>query len=193
MLDDPREFATENRRTYTDEEKEYLVNSQSKGGRDMNDYGTRNMKVLAIVLWTAAVVLLVIGFCAKGVIDAQVREGTFAWDANTEPDLAGYRLYYGQTPRSEGPYTKTYNIPVSTYSADGNILDIGWLNPGPWYFSLTAYDEADNESEFSNEVGMVVPDTVPETPYQFQMQFTAPDGTILNVTMTGPTNTLGRD
>ena len=74
-----------------------------------------------------------------------------AWDPCIETNLAGYRLYYGPTPRSQGTYP---NMVVISKSA------VTWqltLSSGTYFFALTAFDTSGNESTFSNEVSAVVP------------------------------------
>ena len=69
---------------------------------------------------------------------------TLAWDANTESDLAGYKVYYGTASGSYGTPVNVGN--VTTYQLTG-------LTPGQvYYLALTAYDPAGYESGFSNEV-----------------------------------------
>ena len=69
---------------------------------------------------------------------------TLAWDANTESDLAGYKIYYGTSARSYQSSVNAGN--VTSYQLTG-------LTPGQVYFiALTAYDTAGYESDFSNEV-----------------------------------------
>jgi hypothetical protein len=67
-----------------------------------------------------------------------------AWDPNSEPDLAGYRIYYGT---ESGGYTGSVDVGnVTTYRLDG-------LSDGvTYYIAATAYDTSDNESDFSEEV-----------------------------------------
>src|SRR5437867_4852435 len=78
---------------------------------------------------------------------------TLAWDANTEPDLAGYKLYYGF---SSGSYP---------FSADvGNVTSYtlsGLLEGRIYYFAAIAYDSSLNESGFSNEVSKAIPNVRP--------------------------------
>jgi hypothetical protein len=81
---------------------------------------------------------------------------SLGWDANTEPDLAGYRLYYGISPRSEGAYTQT--VPINNKNATTWELS---LPSGTYYFALTAVDFVGNESGFSNEVAADVSDAGP--------------------------------
>lgn len=96
-----------------------------------------------------SIVLLVLGilFCTATGSSATVV--TLGWDPNTESNLAGYKLYYGPTPRTEGAYTDTVVINdkgVTTWDLD---LD---LSQGTYYLALTAFDTDGNESGFSNEV-----------------------------------------
>ena len=72
-----------------------------------------------------------------------------AWDANTEPDLSGYKLYYGT---ASGTYGTPINVGnVTTYTVTG-------LTDGQtYYFAVTAYDSVGNESGYSNEVAYIVP------------------------------------
>ena len=80
---------------------------------------------------------------------------TLAWDANTESDLAGYKLYYGN---ASGAYQNNVDVGnVTTYT----VKD---LTDGTWYFVVTAYDTADNESGFSNEVNSELNATPPADP-----------------------------
>ena len=68
---------------------------------------------------------------------------TVAWDANSEPDLAGYILYYGT---SSPDYL--YNVDVgNTTGCTISGLDQG----GIYYFAAKAYNTI-GESEFSEEL-----------------------------------------
>lgn len=69
---------------------------------------------------------------------------TLQWLANSEPDLAGYRVYRGTT---SGVYTEMRDV--------GNVLIYVWdgLTPGfTHYFVVTAYDTSNNEGANSAEV-----------------------------------------
>ncbi len=95
--------------------------------------------------WSLAVVVLMLAF--GGVNAANV---TVSWDANTESDLAGYNVYIGE---STGNYTGVVDV--------GNATEFTWnnLNAGnTYYFAVTAYDFAGNESNFSDEVNAILPD-----------------------------------
>ena len=71
---------------------------------------------------------------------------TLAWDPNTEPDLAGYWVYYGT---SSGIYPLSIDVDnLTTYTVSD--LEEGQT----YYFAVTAYDFSGNESDFSNEVSI---------------------------------------
>jgi hypothetical protein len=67
-----------------------------------------------------------------------------AWDPNQEPDLAGYRIYYGICP---GEYLNFVDVGLTTTYRLDDLLE-----ETTFYVTLTAYDEAGNESDFSAEV-----------------------------------------
>ncbi|MGD9244542.1 MAG: hypothetical protein PVH36_06385 [Desulfobacterales bacterium] len=85
---------------------------------------------------------------------------TIAWSSNSEPDLAGYYIYY-KTGSSGAPYNGTGavegNSPIQVPLADFNnpaypeYTIHGISNTETTYFVLTAYDTDGNESGYSNE------------------------------------------
>jgi len=92
------------------------------------------------------ILVLVLVFMADFAHGAAVRVN---WDPNSEPDLGGYKVYYGTL---SGTYTKVLDVGDST-SADVGSLDQG----STYYFAVTAYDVSGNESEFSNEAFVMIP------------------------------------
>ena len=90
--------------------------------------------------------LLFLAFTAN----ARAGQVTLAWDANTEPELGGYKLYYGQT---SGNYTWSVDAGnQTTYTLTG--LTAGQT----YYFAVKAYDRlGQNESAFSNAVQATIP------------------------------------
>ena len=67
-----------------------------------------------------------------------------AWDANTEPNLAGYKIYCGT---ASGTYSYSIDVGNTTeYTLTG--LDEGVT----YYLAATAYDQDDNESDLSEEL-----------------------------------------
>lgn len=107
------------------------------------------------------------------------------WDPNSEPDLAGYRIYWSQ---EQGSYGQAFDIPLVNYkpTPEWNNILTGWLQPGRWYFVATAYDTSGNESEFSDEAFVDVPDVAPGQPKTMTWQVTLPDGTVIQMQITTP-------
>jgi hypothetical protein len=79
---------------------------------------------------------------------------TLAWDANTEPDLAGYKLYY-KTGSPGPPYGGTGATEGNSPIDVGNVTQFtihGLSNGITYHFAATAYDTENLESGYSNEV-----------------------------------------
>lgn len=73
-----------------------------------------------------------------------------SWQANTEADLAGYRVYYGQ---ASGAYVEEIEAGMSI------TVDIAGLDEGTrYYFAVTAYDDSGNESGYSAEESVFIPE-----------------------------------
>ena len=95
-----------------------------------------------IVLRRLAIVSILLLFHATSLL---AREVTLAWNANSEPILGGYRLYYGTSSRNY-----TYVVDVGNQTS---YTVFGLEDDKPYYFAVTAYDVARRvESAFSNEV-----------------------------------------
>jgi hypothetical protein len=75
---------------------------------------------------------------------------TLAWNANPEPTLTGYKVYYGTSSRSYGVFISAGN--VTSYRVTG-------LSSGTYYFAVTAYDASGNESGLSNEISATISST----------------------------------
>jgi len=71
---------------------------------------------------------------------------TLTWNSNTESDLAGYRVYRATSSGAYGAPIATIQGNTTSYIATG--LQFGTT----YYFVVTAFDIAGNESSYSNEV-----------------------------------------
>ena len=82
--------------------------------------------------------------CSFRVNEVAVAQATLIWDPNSETDLAGYKLHYGQ---SSGSYSAVVDVGnTTTYT----LTD---LEPGrTYYVAATAYCTEGLESGYSNEV-----------------------------------------
>lgn len=84
------------------------------------------------------------------VVAAATGSATLSWQAPTTrtdgsplgASLAGYRIYYGQSPTNLDQSVNV-NVGMLTYVVDN-------LTPATWYFAATAYDNGGLESGFSN-------------------------------------------
>jgi hypothetical protein len=109
---------------------------------------TRNFHQLPVYKAVASFFLIsVFGLLLSGT--AHAGSVTLAWDRSQEPNIAGYRVYYGTTSRH---YTAMRSVGNSTTAT------ITLLEPGvTYYFAVTAYDTSGNESAYSQEISYTVP------------------------------------
>jgi hypothetical protein len=126
------------------------------------EFGVSIALLVGLLMW------VVLNGCAKSSREAplsadlggQIR---LSWEAPTTradgtplTNIAGFTLHYGLT---SGEYAFTKAVGDQPMSA------VSGLEPGAtYYFAVTAYDYAGNESRFSNEVAVTVPLTVGQTP-----------------------------
>jgi len=75
------------------------------------------------------------------------------WSANTETDLAGYKVYYGTVA---GSYGAPIDVGKVTSHDIGNLLD-----SITYYVAISAYDTSGNESAKSAEASILMPDRTP--------------------------------
>lgn len=69
---------------------------------------------------------------------------TLAWDANTDPAVAGYKLYAGLSSRTYGPAIDVKNVTQYTLTNVPEGVNL--------YYAVTAYDSSGNESAYSVEL-----------------------------------------
>lgn len=106
-------------------------------------------KQLLVILWLLFLAITV--GCGGGTSGdtGGTTGGTISltWDSNTDPDLGGYKVYYGT---ASGAYSHSTDVGnATTFSLTG-------LTKGQTYFIVaTAYDVSHNESGYSNEVSGV--------------------------------------
>lgn len=102
-------------------------------------------------LFTILAILAIAGIAQAATINV-------SWNPNTEPDLAGYRLYVGEA-------SGQYGEPVDVGNVTGHVMEITPEYGATYYFALTAYDTSGNESGYSDEATCFVPDSgAPEKP-----------------------------
>ena len=104
--------------------------------------------LLFIIAITLAGVFLILLGCGEhekaGFNSREFGSIKLGWDASTDPDVAGYKVYYGTSPGKYGPGVAVGN--VTTYDLTGLIKG------EKYYLAITAYDKAGKESRFSTEI-----------------------------------------
>ena len=76
-------------------------------------------------------------------VSLQWQPPTVNTDASSLTDLAGYHVYYGNSPDSMTSRITVANPGIATYVVDN-------LPPGVWYFGIAAYNSRGSESDLSN-------------------------------------------
>ncbi len=79
---------------------------------------------------------------------ARAEQVSLAWDANTEPDLGGYKLYYGTAAQA---YSQVINVGKNTQVTVSNLTQ-----GVTYFFAVTAYNLQGAESDYSNEINNTV-------------------------------------
>lgn len=98
--------------------------------------------------------------------DAKVK---FKWRTNSEPDLAGYRLYVGTVP---AVYTNFVDVGKVTSFELPNLV-----RGMDYYFALTAYNTGGVESERTPELSCripLLPPTIPTAPQEMEAVVDSP-------------------
>ena len=97
-------------------------------------------------------------------------EISITWDANTEPDLAGYRIYVSKVSGQYDRGNMRKEIPLQG-EIDPGIHIITVPDDGIKRYSVvTAFDVDDNESGYSNEIEFTPPDAVaPGNPQNYRV------------------------
>lgn len=125
---------------------------QEKGGNGKID---KALRCRLMVLWTKKLSSYATAAAACWLLTGAVSASTITltWNANSENDLAGYKVYYGTQSRSYTNYVDVGNVTEYT------LTD---LEPGTsYYICLTAYDINRNESGYSEEIMITAADNEP--------------------------------
>ncbi|NKE72133.1 fibronectin type III domain-containing protein [Candidatus Manganitrophus noduliformans] len=86
---------------------------------------------------------------------AMAADAFLSWDANTENDLGGYKVYYGTSSGS-------YGAPVDVGNQTSFTVN-GLSSSQTYYFAVSAYNTSGAESGYSNEVSKSFGDTTAPT------------------------------
>jgi fibronectin type 3 domain-containing protein len=86
------------------------------------------------------------------------RKVKLTWKANTEPDLSGYKIYRSATSYQYG--TTPYGTVLAPETTFTDTLPFEGMN----YYVVTAYDNLNNESGFSNQASAFIDNIPPAVP-----------------------------
>lgn len=121
-----------------------------------------------------AVGVIVLCFLLAGSLPSYAATAKFSWLPNSEPDLAGYKVKWGE---SSGNYTHEYDCHKPGTQSDGRVYcTVDGVPETLSYFACFAYDAAGGESDASNELSV---DIVPSAPQNFTIIF--PAGAVMTV------------
>src|SRR5436189_5056710 len=102
------------------------------------------------------------------------------WNPNPEPDIAGYRLFYGP---SSGNYTQQIDVGNTTAATVSDLAN------GTYFFVVKAYNTATLESPPSNEVSATVGMSPTPTPAPTGTATATPTATAAHTPTPTPTST----
>ncbi len=111
----------------------------------------RNNKLKTV--WRAFSAGLLFSLLAIFTSSAFAAEATLAWNPNTESDVEGYGVYFSQDDPGP-PYSLFGYVTLNEISdPDNPTFTVTGLETGArYYFAVTAFDTAGNESDFSSSV-----------------------------------------
>ena len=119
------------------------------------------MKRIVDLMFGITLLFIILSLAMTGYAGTSV---TFEWDANTEPDLLGYKIYQSNT---SGAYTLGPGNEVGTIPVGIQTITLEDLPGGIYFWVLTAFDTEGNESFPSNEVTAILDSLSPDTPSNF--------------------------
>ena len=105
---------------------------------------SKTMKIFILKIHFLAILLF---FLSLFVLEPISHSAILKWNANTEVNLSGYKVYYGTSSRNYDSFVDVGNV------TECELFEPLDPNEGlTYYIALTAYNTSDNESKKSNEV-----------------------------------------
>lgn len=101
-------------------------------------------------MWRKALLTILLPLAVPAVALAQYNSVTLAWNANSEPDIAGYVVYWGT---SSGSYGQSQSVGNATQITINGLEDLR-----TYYFVVRAYNTDGLFSGPSSEVSTTIPD-----------------------------------
>jgi len=118
----------------------------------------QKIKSLHRLVLSGCLGVLVLLFLAAPALSADV---TLAWDPNSEADIEGYGVYF-KLGASGPPYDLFGYVTLTELNDPGNpsFAVTGLVMGSSYYFAVTAYDTAGNESAYSTPVCAQIGDQI---------------------------------
>lgn len=111
---------------------------------------------------------------------AAVQNCTFAWNARTEADLAGYKIRWGTT---SGVYPNTITLGTVTTTT---CSALGMTSAGTYYASIAAFDTSNQTGTYSSQISVTLATVDPAPTAPTITTFSPPSGAVgTSVTITG--------
>lgn len=136
-----------------------MYNQDNINKQDSGKNYFRKIIAFAVMILILVAVAVLADFAGKG--STASGTATLSWIANTEPDLAGYKIYYGTSPRTgdcpAGGYPEKIDIEKMAIQDKPSFVVKGLEAGKTYYFSVTSYDVSGNESCFQQEVSKSFP------------------------------------
>jgi len=130
---------------------EKKIGTKAKNTGAYGEQGFAKIKLLIVLAALASLIMAIPAFAGNV---------TLMWDANTETDLAGYKIYYKVAQGGE-PYDGTGIIEGDSPIDVGNVTEFNLtgldLKNKNYYFVATAYNTSGFQSGYSNEVTTTPP------------------------------------
>lgn len=104
---------------------------------------------------------------ALAIVSAQAAEIGLAWNPNPEPDIAGYRVYWGTASRV---YNEPIDVPGAPQEPQFKVVDLP--DSGIAFFAVTAYNAAGLESIYSDEISVDLSKPSPPGGLRIKIGFT---------------------
>lgn len=128
--------------------------------------------VLGIIL----VWLFLLGICV--IAQAGTKTIQFAWNQEISEGFAGWKLYRSTSPNVQvTPANLFATIPYGGATATEYTTSQPLISPDgqsvTYYFVMTAFDNAGNESDKSNEVSQLIDFMAPGVPIQLKVNVVA--------------------
>ena len=104
----------------------------------------------SLLLLSISFVIVIPLYIIVSITNAYAAQVTLAWDPNTESDLAGYKIYYGNS-------SKNYTRSIDVKDRNATTCTVSNLIEGQtYYFAATAYNTRLLESAYSIEVSRTI-------------------------------------